>query len=132
MRELQYRLLGSSCVLGSLPSMLEQPWAINSGERLGQAAMARPEPYTAEGLRSDLGSAVRHAESRLAAMRTALDMISRGAGFSWRPRGLLQGRGGPHARTGCARALRSAINTFCHCLLFLVGRSRSCTLGPGC
>ena len=82
--------------------------------------MARPEPCTAEGLGSDLGSAVRHAESRLAAMRTALDMISRGAGFSWQPPGLLQGRGGPNARPGRARAPRSAIHAFCHCLLILV------------
>ena len=58
-------------------------------------------------LGTDLGTAVRHAESRLAAMRTALDMISRGAGFSWQPRGLLQGRGGPNARTGRARAPRT-------------------------
>ena len=82
--------------------------------------LAAPEPCGAEGLGTDLGTAVRHAESRLAAMRTALDMISRGAGFSWQPRGLLQGRGGPNARTGRARAPRSAIHAFCHCLLILV------------
>ena len=82
--------------------------------------MAAPEPCGAEGLGTDLGTAVRHAESRLAAMRTALDMISRGAGFSWQPPGLLQGRGGPNARTGRARAPRSAIHAFCHCLLILV------------
>eukprot|EP01048_Picozoa_sp_COSAG05_P006308 COSAG05_NODE_404_length_10192_cov_3.830377_11_plen_143_part_00 len=80
------------------------------------ATVARPEPCGAEGLGTDLGTAVRHAESRLAAMRTALDMISRGAGFSWQPPGLLQGRGGPNARTGRARAPRSAIHAFCHCL----------------
>ena len=82
-----------------------EPRAINRAERLGQATVARPEPCTAEGLGSDLGSAVRHAESRLAAMRTALDMISRGAGFSWQPRGLLQGRGAV-TRAQAARARR--------------------------
>ena len=37
------------------------------------------EEYSSDELPgTDLGTAVRHAESRLAAMRTALDMISRG------------------------------------------------------
>eukprot|EP01048_Picozoa_sp_COSAG05_P000122 COSAG05_NODE_3_length_51333_cov_129.132080_22_plen_205_part_00 len=125
MRGLQYRLLGSSCVPTSLPSLLEQPRAINTGAHADQAAMAAPEPCGAEGLGTDLGTAVRHAESRLAAMQTALDMISRGAGFSWQPRGLVQGRGGPGARTGHARAPRSAIHAFCHCLLILVPLSQS-------
>jgi hypothetical protein len=90
MRGLQYRLLGSSCVPNCPPSLLEQPRAINSGAHLDQAAMAAPEPCGAEGLGTDLGTAVRHTESRLAAMRTALDMISRGAGCSRRSPSLLQ------------------------------------------
>ena len=43
----QYRLLGNSCVSSSPLSLPEQLWAINSGERLGQAAMARLEPFGA-------------------------------------------------------------------------------------